>query len=78
MALLKRTQHSSHCPHKGDAAYYSIEVDGRVAENAIWTYETPFDGGVADRGTSCLLPQPRRRVRGDGLSLPPRPARIEC
>lgn len=43
MTLLKRTQHKSHCPHKGDAAYYSIAVDGRVAENAIWTYEQPFE-----------------------------------
>ena len=43
MALLKRTQHHSHCPHKGDAAYYSIEVDGRLAENAVWTYEAPFE-----------------------------------
>ena len=43
ISLLKRTQHHSHCPHKGDAAYYSIEVDGRLAENAVWTYEAPFE-----------------------------------
>jgi uncharacterized protein (DUF427 family) len=39
MSLLARTAHASHCPFKGDAAYYSIAVDGRVAENAVWTYE---------------------------------------
>ena len=42
MALLSRTTNASHCPYKGDASYYSIKVDGREAENAIWSYETPF------------------------------------
>ena len=42
MALFERTTHSSHCPYKGDASYYTIKVGGRVAENAIWSYETPF------------------------------------
>jgi uncharacterized protein (DUF427 family) len=42
MSLLARTAHASHCPFKGDAAYYSIDIDGRVAENAVWTYERPY------------------------------------
>jgi uncharacterized protein (DUF427 family) len=41
MSLLVRSPHASHCPYKGDAAYYSLRVDGRTAENAVWTYETP-------------------------------------
>jgi uncharacterized protein (DUF427 family) len=43
MALLERTQHSTHCPYKGDASYYSLASTGRRADNAVWTYETPFD-----------------------------------
>jgi uncharacterized protein (DUF427 family) len=42
MGLLRRTSHTSRCPYKGDASYYSIEVDGRVAENAVWSYEQPY------------------------------------
>jgi uncharacterized protein (DUF427 family) len=42
MAALVRTTHATHCPYKGDAAYYSLEVDGRTSANAVWTYETPF------------------------------------
>jgi uncharacterized protein (DUF427 family) len=42
MASLVRTQHSTHCPYKGDASYYSLATDGRRADNAVWTYETPF------------------------------------
>ena len=42
MTALSRTDHATHCPYKGDAAYYSLEVDGRTSANAVWTYETPF------------------------------------
>ncbi|MBW8791852.1 MAG: DUF427 domain-containing protein, partial [Rhizobium leguminosarum] len=39
MSLLQRTDHSSHCPYKGDASYYSIIPGGERSKNAIWTYE---------------------------------------
>jgi uncharacterized protein (DUF427 family) len=39
MAALERTSHSTHCPYKGDASYYSVGGES----NAVWTYETPFD-----------------------------------
>jgi uncharacterized protein (DUF427 family) len=42
MALLKRTDRTTHCPYKGDASYYSVVADGKTLENSIWTYETPF------------------------------------
>lgn len=42
MSLLTRTDHKTRCPHKGEAAYYSIAADGRLAENAVWTYEQPI------------------------------------
>ena len=42
MSSLTRTSHSSHCPYKGDASYFTIVADGRAAENAVWSYEHPF------------------------------------
>ena len=42
MGLYQRTSHSTHCPHKGDAAYFSLSVGERTAQNAVWTYEAPF------------------------------------
>ena len=41
--LMQKTDHSTHCPHKGDASYWSIHVGDKVAENAMWTYENPID-----------------------------------
>jgi len=42
MAALSRTERSTHCPYKGDAAYYSLGVGDRTSENAVWTYEAPY------------------------------------
>lgn len=39
--LLERTDHKTHCPFKGDAAYWSVRVGGRLAENAVWAYPDP-------------------------------------
>lgn len=41
MKRLTRTGHSTHCPYKGHASYFSL-VDG--PENAVWSYEQPYDG----------------------------------
>src|SRR5512140_3498782 len=41
MALLRRTDHATYCPYKGDCAYYSIPSGGRSV-NAAWTYEAPY------------------------------------
>jgi uncharacterized protein (DUF427 family) len=43
MDRLVKTDHSTHCPYKGDASYFSIVTkDGTRIENAVWSYETPF------------------------------------
>ena len=42
MSLLQATAHTSHCPYKGDASYFTVTVDGRSAENAVWSYEQPY------------------------------------
>ncbi|MHB9837141.1 DUF427 domain-containing protein [Paraburkholderia terrae] len=39
---LERTEHSTYCPYKGDATYFSIPSGGERAVNAIWTYELPY------------------------------------
>ena len=42
ISLLKRTDHATYCPFKGDCAYYSIPVGGERSVNAVWTYEEPY------------------------------------
>jgi uncharacterized protein (DUF427 family) len=40
---LRGSDHSSVCPWKGVASYYSVEVDGQVNANAAWYYPQPSD-----------------------------------
>lgn len=51
MAFLERTETTSHCPHKGDATYFSITTTGgEELSDAAWSYEKPKDGvaGIRD------------------------------
>lgn len=41
MAFLDDSPHSTHCPHKGDASYFSIVTKSTTLKNAAWSYETP-------------------------------------
>jgi uncharacterized protein (DUF427 family) len=43
MGALTRSEHTTYCPYKGDATYYSIPAGGDRSLNAVWTYETPFE-----------------------------------
>ena len=48
--LLKKTSHTSYCPFKGTASYWTIEVGKDASENAIWGYEAPYDETMALAG----------------------------
>ncbi|MBA2529215.1 MAG: DUF427 domain-containing protein [Euzebyales bacterium] len=48
--LLEATGHTSHCPFKGDATYWTVRVAGRTAENAVWGYPQPLDSAPPIRG----------------------------
>jgi len=41
--LFVASDHTSVCPWKGTASYFSIVVDGERNENAAWTYPNPKD-----------------------------------
>src|SRR5438132_5698779 len=50
MAQLTRSDRTTYCPYKGDAAYFSIPVGGERSIDAVWTYETPYTAvaGIKD------------------------------
>ena len=41
--VLEPSEKTSHCPHKGDARYWSIRVGDRVAPDAVWAYPEPIE-----------------------------------
>ena len=42
MEFLERTSHTTFCPFKGDASYWSLSVGEVLSENSVWSYEEPF------------------------------------
>ena len=55
-AFLSKTDHTTHCPFKGDASYYSLVADDVQDENAVWVYEEPFDQVEAIRDHVSFYP----------------------
>jgi uncharacterized protein (DUF427 family) len=67
MRLLVRSTHATHCPYKGDAAHYSLRVDGRSAEKAAWTYETPYPAMAAIKDHLAFYPDRVDRIDEEGV-----------
>lgn len=42
MNMLKRSEHSTYCPYKGECSYFSIPAGGQRSVNAAWSYESPY------------------------------------
>ncbi|WP_295996542.1 DUF427 domain-containing protein [Rugamonas sp.] len=66
LSQLERSAHSSYCPYKGDAAYFSIPAGGERAVNAIWTYEQPYEAVAAIKGHVAFYPD-----RVDAITITP-------
>ena len=56
MSLLVRTNHCTYCPYKGDCTYYSVPVGGAKSENAVWTYERPYEAVAGIREYLAFYP----------------------
>jgi uncharacterized protein (DUF427 family) len=56
MGFLAKTERSTNCPYKGDASYWSIYMDGQLAENSVWGYEDPYPAMSALRGRVAFYP----------------------
>ena len=42
----RKSNRHTHCPWKGEASYYDIEVEGEVNEGAAWYYPDPKEAAA--------------------------------
>ena len=56
MSFLAKTDRTTNCPYKGDASYWSIYMDGQLAENSVWAYEEPYPAMAALAGRVAFYP----------------------
>ena len=61
------------CEWKGEASYFSVDVDGRVAVDAAWTYANPMPGFEAIAGHVAFYAQLMDRCTVDGEVVDPNP-----
>lgn len=60
MERLVPTNHKTRCPFKGEASYFSIAGG---AENAVWSYEHPYDEVLAIREHLAFYPDRVSAIR---------------
>ena len=41
---------NAHCPYKGTAQYWSVELDGEVHHDIVWGYRTPVEESMRVAG----------------------------
>ena len=54
MELLAPTAHATTCPFKGDASYWTLELDDARHENIVWSYEEPIESLPEIAGLLCF------------------------
>jgi uncharacterized protein (DUF427 family) len=74
MDYLARTERITHCPYKGDAGYFSLLMDGALAENAVWTYEDPYPAVAEIVGRLAFYPDKVEVYEVDDAVVNPRHA----
>jgi uncharacterized protein (DUF427 family) len=63
---LARTDTSTYCPFKGEAAYYSVRTAaGDTVDDVIWFYEQPYPAVAAIAGHVAFYPDKAEVTVGD-------------
>ncbi|MBO0727993.1 MAG: DUF427 domain-containing protein [Acidimicrobiaceae bacterium] len=68
MDLLRSTTFHTTCPFKGEASYWSVDLDGKTHDGVVWSYETPTAQAVQVEAMLSFYPD-RTEVTVDGQPL---------
>ena len=56
MELLRPTTFHTTCPFKGEASYWSADIDGQTYDGIVWAYETPIPAAGHIAGHMSFYP----------------------
>jgi uncharacterized protein (DUF427 family) len=66
LELLRHSATVSHCPYKGAATYWSIEVAETLHPDLVWIYRAPFAESQKIAGLACFYNE-KVDIRVDGV-----------
>lgn len=69
--LLQQSDHVTHCPYKGRAVHWSVNVGTEVLADAAWSYPMPLPESIRIAGLVSFYPS-KVDVIVDGVVLPTR------
>ena len=72
MELLRPSSTVTHCPYKGTATYWSVEVGGELFPDLVWTYRTTLPESVRIAGLVAFLNEKVDLLVGGDLQERPR------
>lgn len=72
-SLREATDHSTYCPFKGHARYWTIHAGGRTLENALWGYDDPYAECLPLKGYGAFYAD-RVQTSVDGKPFEAQPA----
>ena len=78
MTLLARTDRTTYCPYKGDAAYFSIPAGGERSINAVWSYEAPYAAVTPIKDYLAFYPERVDAIEERPYRSPSRPIASRC
>ncbi len=52
--LLVPSDHETHCPYKGTASYWTLQVGDRRLDNFVWAYRSPLAESAKIAGMACF------------------------
>ena len=54
LELLRPSLTRTHCPYKGEASYWSVELDGAAHPDLVWCYRAPLAESAKIAGLACF------------------------
>jgi uncharacterized protein (DUF427 family) len=54
MEYLHETSHTTQCPYKGQARYWSVQVGDQTLKNGVWSYLDPIRENPKIKGLLCF------------------------